>query len=76
MGKIYVIDTNVLIQSPDAIERFEDNDVVIPLVVVEELDGLKKAEGEEGANARAANIVGKSLYQQRNVSVRSLQWML
>ena len=41
MGKIYVIDTNVLIQSPDAIERFEDNDVVIPLVVVEELDGLK-----------------------------------
>ena len=54
MGKIYVIDTNVLIQSPDAIERFEDNDVVIPLVVVEELDGLKKAEGEKGANARAA----------------------
>ena len=28
MGKIYVIDTNVLIQSPDAIERFEDNDAV------------------------------------------------
>ena len=76
MGKIYVIDTNVLIQSPDAIERFEDNVVVIPLVVVEELDGLKKAEGEKGANARAANIAGKSLYQQRNVSVRSLQWML
>ena len=42
MGKIYVIDTNVLIQSADAIERFEDNDVVIPLVVVEELDGLKR----------------------------------
>ena len=54
MGKIYVIDTNVLIQSPDAIERFEDNDVVIPLVVVEELDGLKKADGDKGANARAA----------------------
>lgn len=54
MGKIYVVDTNVLIQSPDAIESFEDNDVVIPLVVVEELDGLKKAEGEKGANARAA----------------------
>ena len=28
MGKIYAIDTNVLIQSPDAIERFEDNDAV------------------------------------------------
>ena len=54
MKKIYVIDTNVLIQSPDAIENFEDNAVVIPLVVVEELDGLKKADGEKGANARAA----------------------
>ena len=54
MKKTYVIDTNVLIQSPYAIECFEDNDLVIPLVVVEELDGLKKAEGEKGANARQA----------------------
>ena len=54
MEKIYVIDTNVLIQSPDAIENFEDNTVVIPLVVVEELDGLKKADGEKGVNARSA----------------------
>ena len=42
MKKTYVIDTHVLIQSPYAIECFEDNDLVIPLVVVEELDGLKK----------------------------------
>lgn len=54
MKKTYIIDTNVLIQSPNAIENFEDNEVVIPLVVVEELDCLKKAEGEKGANARAA----------------------
>ena len=54
MKKIYVIDTNVLIQSPEAIVNFEDNSVVIPLVVVEELDGLKKSDGEKGANARAA----------------------
>lgn len=54
MKKTYVIDTNVFIQSPYAIECFEDNDLVIPLVVVEELDGLKKADGEKGANARAA----------------------
>lgn len=54
MKKTYVIDTNVLIQSPYAIECFEDNDLVIPLVVVEELDGLKKADGEKGASARAA----------------------
>ncbi|MDD3219182.1 MAG: PhoH family protein [Lachnospiraceae bacterium] len=54
MKKTYVVDTNVLIQAPYALKCFEDNDVVIPLVVVEELDGLKKSDGEKGANARAA----------------------
>ncbi|MCR5666147.1 MAG: PhoH family protein [Eubacterium sp.] len=54
MKKTYVIDTNVLIQAPNAVECFEENDVVIPLVVVEELDRLKKDEGEKGANARQA----------------------
>ena len=54
MIKTYVIDTNVLIQAPYALECFEDNQLVLPLVVLEELDGLKKAEGEKGANARAA----------------------
>ena len=54
MIKTYVIDTNVLIQAPYAIECFEENNLVLPLVVLEELDGLKKAEGEKGANARAA----------------------
>ncbi len=54
MKKTYVIDTNVLIQSPNAIECFEDNTVVLPLVVIEELDNLKNAEGEKGANARSA----------------------
>ena len=54
MRKTYVVDTNVLIQSPDATECFEDNQVIIPLAVIEELDGLKNAEGEKGANARTA----------------------
>lgn len=49
----YVIDTNVLIQAPCVLECFEDNNLVHPLVVLEELDGLKKSDGEKGANARA-----------------------
>lgn len=53
MIKTYVIDTNVLIQAPYALECFEDNNLVLPLVVLEELDGLKKSDGEKGANARA-----------------------
>ena len=52
MRKTYVIDTNVLIQAPYAFECFQENQVVLPFVVVEELDSLKKAEGERGANAR------------------------
>ena len=52
MVKIYVIDTNILLQAPYAIESFEDNSVVLPMAVLEELDHFKKAEGEIGANAR------------------------
>ena len=54
MIKSYVIDTNILIQAPYACQCFEENRVILPLVVLEELDGLKKAEGEKGANARRA----------------------
>ena len=54
MVKIYVLDTNVLIQAPYAAECFEDNQVVLPMAVLEELDHLKKAEGERGASARRA----------------------
>ena len=42
MIKTYVIDNNVLIQAPYALECFEDNHLVLPLVVLEELDGLKR----------------------------------
>ncbi len=52
MAKVYILDTNVLIQAPDAFWRFEDNLVVLPMAVLENLDNLKKADGETGANAR------------------------
>ncbi|HWS29324.1 MAG TPA: PhoH family protein [Clostridia bacterium] len=52
MPKTFVLDTNVLIHAPYAIESFEDNNVVLPVAVLEELDGLKTSEGECGANAR------------------------
>ena len=54
MKKIYVLDTNVLIQAPHALTCFEDNEVVLPLVVLEELDAHKRDEGERGANVREA----------------------
>ncbi len=50
--KTFVIDTNVLLHDPNSIKNFHDNDVVIPLVVLEELDSLKRLSNELGNNAR------------------------
>ena len=52
MKKTYVLDTNILVQSPNALLSFEENNVIIPFAVLEELDGLKKRDGDLGANAR------------------------
>ena len=48
MQKTYVLDANVLLQAPYALESFEDNNIVLPLAVLEELDALKGADGEAG----------------------------
>ncbi|HUD02306.1 MAG TPA: PIN domain-containing protein, partial [Rhabdochlamydiaceae bacterium] len=37
-----MIDTNVLLHDPDSIKKFKESDVVIPLVVLEELDSMKR----------------------------------
>ena len=50
--KIYVLDTNVLLHNPLAIFAFEENRVVLPLAVIEEIDKLKKRQDEIGRNAR------------------------
>lgn len=50
--KTYILDTNVLLHDPSAIERFVGNDVVIPLVVLEELDKMKHYSDELGKNSR------------------------
>lgn len=52
MKKTYVLDTNILVQSPNALLSFEENNVIIPFAVLKELDGLKKRDGDLGANAR------------------------
>lgn len=50
--KIFVLDTNVLIHNPRAMFSFEDNHVVIPIVVIEEIDQFKKGLDEKSRNAR------------------------
>ncbi|KAF2958289.1 phosphate starvation-inducible protein PhoH [Thermotoga sp. Ku-13t] len=52
MVKNYVLDTNVLIHDPESIYNFEDNNVIIPLPVLEELDSLKRRNDSIGRSAR------------------------
>ena len=50
--KNYVLDTNVLLHDARAIHAFADNNVVIPIYVIEEVDTFKKDQSELGRNAR------------------------
>ena len=52
MKKSFVLDTNVLLHDPQALFRFEDNDLIIPMTVIEEIDRFKKELSETGRNAR------------------------
>ncbi len=52
MKKNYVLDTNILLHDPYAIFRFDDNNVIIPIYVIEEVDQFKREGSERGRNAR------------------------
>jgi PhoH-like ATPase len=52
MKKNFVLDTNVLLYDPNALTSFEDNNVIIPIYVIEEVDTFKKDLSELGRNAR------------------------
>ncbi|WP_019242449.1 MULTISPECIES: PhoH family protein [Bacillus] len=63
MNKIYVLDTNVLLQDPFSIFSFEENEVVIPAVVLEEVDSKKRNLDEVGRNARQVSKIIDNLRQ-------------
>lgn len=52
--KNYILDTNVLLHDPGCICNFKGNNVILPMVVLEELDSLKSREGLCGCQARQA----------------------
>src|SRR3954469_23802794 len=52
MPKNFILDTNVLLHDPRCIYNFEDNNVVIPIYVIEEIDKFKRDMSELGRNAR------------------------
>ena len=69
MKKIFVLDTNVILHDSNCIYQFQDNDVVIPITVLEELDQFKK--GSDSVNFQAREFVreldrmsGDSLFEK------------
>lgn len=55
--KKFVLDTNVLLHDAEALTKFDEHIVIIPMVVLEELDRFKKEQNERGQNARAVNRI-------------------
>jgi len=78
--KNFIIDTNVLLQDPESIYKFDEHNVIIPIGVIEELDRFKKDSGELGRNARKVSRELDELRQQgdlrKGVKVNSLNGTL
>jgi len=66
--KVFVLDTNVLLHDPQAIFRFQEHDIVIPIVVIEEIDNFKKDQTEIGRNARSVSRQLDKLRQKGSLS--------
>jgi len=64
--KIFVVDTNVLIHDPSSILRFHEHDVVIPIVVLEELDHSKVGMSEVARNVRQVSRLLDDLVEKAN----------
>ncbi|MEN9578651.1 MAG: hypothetical protein RJA70_1660 [Pseudomonadota bacterium] len=64
MKKNYVVDTNVLLHDPQALFKFEDNDLFVPIYVLEEIDRFKRDTTERGRNAREVARVFDALREE------------
>jgi len=64
MKKYFVLDTNVLLHDVNSLFAFGDNDIVIPMVAIEELDRFKKDLNEIGRNARQVSRLLDKLRSQ------------
>jgi PhoH-like ATPase len=71
MRKTFILDTSVLLYDSTAIHSFTGNDIVLPLVVLEELDKFKDRQGLVGQNARYVN---RFLDEMRNLPIDDEGW--
>ena len=66
--RVIVLDTNVLLHDPESPLHFANENIVIPIQVVEEVDRFKKDPGEKGRNARRVSRLLDSLQKKGNLS--------
>ena len=66
--KNFVLDTNVLLYDPQALFRFEENNLIIPITVIEEIDRFKKDMNETGRNARQVSRYLDALRKKGSLS--------
>ena len=68
MKKTFVLDTNILLHTPQSLFVFQDNDVVIPMAVIEEIDDQKRRQDEIGRNAREVSRLLDRLREKGDLS--------
>ena len=68
--RLYILDTNVLMHDPTAIFRFEEHDIFLPMMVLEELDAAKKGLSEVARNVRqVSRFIGEMMQRQGATSL-------
>ena len=68
MKKTFILDANVLLSDPNSCFKFDDNDVIIPISVIEEIDRFKKDLSEIGRNAREISRILDKLREKGALS--------
>ena len=70
--RLYVLDTNVLMHDPTALFRFEEHDVFLPMMVLEELDAAKKGMSEVSRNVRqVSRFIGELMRRQHAITLEN-----
>ena len=66
--KNFILDTNVLLHDPQSLFKFQDNNIIIPITVIEEVDRFKKDMNETGRNARMVSRILDSLREKGSLA--------
>ncbi len=70
-SKLFVLDTNVLLHDPSSLFRFEEHDIFLPMIVLEELDAHKKGMTEVARNGRQASRSLDALAEHQDSDISS-----